>query len=111
MIRSNFHSPLFARMTVNTVNQACGKEGHTPQVSRIRQRDPAIDLSGPKALAESLTPRSNSTVVDVVELSFDFLPPTVPLGSRDSSGRTTSGPYSGRVGVSTLSEGTIRGSD
>ena len=37
-----------------------GSEGRTSQFSRIKQRPPAADLSGPKASAESLTPRSSN---------------------------------------------------
>jgi len=50
----------------------CGPDvqegGHTSWLSRIRQRDLAIDLSGPKALAESLTPQNSSVVEDAVDL-------------------------------------------
>ena len=53
----------------------------TSLFSRIKQRPPATDLSGPKASAESLTPRRNSpTAADAVDFQFDsFLPPL--LGS------------------------------
>jgi len=74
------------------------------------QRDLAIDLSGPKALAESLTPRSNSAVADRVDLQFEYFSSAAALSSRVSSGRTP-GPWSGRAGVSTLSGGIVRGSD
>lgn len=48
-------------------------EGHTSQFSRIKHRPPAIALRGPKASAESLTPRSsNPAAVDAVDLQFDF---------------------------------------
>jgi len=65
--------------------------GHTSQLSRIEQRDLAMDLSGPKPPAKSLTPRNNSTVADGVDLEFDFLSSDAGLGSRVSPGRTTSG--------------------
>ena len=57
------------------------KEGLTSQFSRMKQRPPATDLSGPKASAESLTPRRNSpAVADAVDFQFDlFLSPV--LGS------------------------------
>ena len=49
------------------------EEEHTSQFSRIKQRPPATDLSGPKALADSLTPRrSNLAVADAVDFQFDF---------------------------------------
>jgi len=41
---------------------------HTSQLSRIRQRLPATDLSGTNPFVVSLTPRSNMTVVDKVAL-------------------------------------------
>ena len=57
------------------------EEGHTSQFSRIKQRPPATDLSGPKASAESLTPRrSNLAVADTVDLQFGSLPSAVTLG-------------------------------
>jgi len=77
--------------------------GHTLQLSRIKQRDLAIDLSGLKAPAESLTPRSNSAVADAVDLQFDSSSSAAAPGSRVSSGRTTSGP-SGRAEVPVSSE-------
>jgi len=81
------------------------------QLSRTTPRDPAIDLSGPKAPGESLTPRSNSAVADAVDLQFDFFSSASPLGSRVSSGRTTSDPESGGAGMTALSEGMMRCSD
>jgi len=70
-----------------------------------------MDLSGPKPPVELLRSRSNSAVADAVDLGFDFFSSSVALGPRVSSGRTASGPQSGRAGVPTLSEGTIRGSN
>jgi len=85
--------------------------GHTSQLLRIKQRDLTTDLSGPKPPGESLTPRSNSTMAsDTVDLEFGFFSSAAALGSRVSSGRTISGPSSGRA-VPTLSEITIRGGD
>jgi len=77
-------------------------------MSRTTPRDPAIDLSGPKAPGESLTPRSNSTAADTVDLQFDSFSSASALGSRVSSGRTTSDPESGGAEVTALSEGTMR---
>jgi len=76
----------------------------------MEQRDLATDLSGPKPPVELLTSQSNSAMADAVGLEFDFSS-SAALGSRVSSGRTTSVPQPGRAGVPTLSEGTIRGSD
>ena len=42
------------------------------QFSRIMQRAPATDLSGPKAFAESLTPQSNWVVVGAAEFQFGW---------------------------------------
>jgi len=42
--------------------------GHTSQLSRMKQRDLAGDLSGPKAAAESVTSRSSSAAADTVDL-------------------------------------------
>jgi hypothetical protein len=61
-------------------------EDHTSQLSRTKQRQPAMDLSGPKASAESLTPRrSNFAVADIVDFQFDFLS-TAALGFASSLG-------------------------
>jgi len=50
------------------------EEEHTSQFSRIKQRPPATDLSGPKASADSLTPRRSSlAVADAVDFQPDFL--------------------------------------
>ena len=47
------------------------EEGHTSQFSRMKQRPPARDLSGPKASAESLTPqRSSLAVADAVDFHW-----------------------------------------
>ena len=52
-----------------------GSRGHTSQFSRIKERPPAIDLSGPKKSVESLTPRrSNLAEADAVDLQFDLCP-------------------------------------
>jgi hypothetical protein len=68
------------------------EEGHTSQFSRIKQRPPATDLSGPKASAESLTPRrSNLAVADAVDFQFDFFSFVATLGSAFSSGLRTPG--------------------
>jgi hypothetical protein len=46
---------------------------HTSQFSRMKQRPPATALRGPKASAESLTPRrSNLAVADAVDFQFDL---------------------------------------
>lgn len=88
------------------------KEGHTSQFSRIKQRPPATDLSGPKASAESLTPRrSNFAVADAVDLQPGLLPPATALGLPLLSGRGTFDPWSRKVNMPALSEGTIRGSN
>ena len=56
-------------------------ECHTSQFSRIKQRPPATDLSGPKASADSLTPRrSNLAVEDAVDFywsNLSYLPYSV----------------------------------
>jgi len=80
--------------------------GHTSQLSRMKQRDLERDLSGPKAAAESLAPRSSSVMAATVDSRFGFFSSVAGLGSGVSSGRTTSGPYS----MSALSEMMIRGS-
>lgn len=47
------------------------------QLSRIKQRPPAIDLNGPKASTESLTPRrSDLAEVDEVDFQSDLFSPT-----------------------------------
>jgi len=52
----------------------------TSQLSRIKQRPPATDLRGPKASAESLTPRrSNPAIADVVDFQFDLVSFAVAL--------------------------------
>jgi len=68
------------------------KEGYTSQFSRIKQRPPATDLSGPKASAESLTPRrTNLAVADAVDLQLGLLSSATALGPPLSSGRGTFG--------------------
>jgi len=87
-------------------------EGRTSQFSRMKQSPPATDLSGPKASAESLTPRrSNPAVADTVDFQVDLFPSAGALGSILSLGRRASSPLSGMAEVPTLPEGTIRGSD
>ena len=84
-------------------------EGRTSQFSRIKQRPPATALSGPKASAESLTPRSsNLAVADAVDFQSDLFSFAAVLGSALSSGRMSSGTRSGIIVPSTLSEGTVR---
>ena len=62
-------------------------EGHTSQFSRIKQRPPATDLSGPKASEESLTPqRSNLAVAIAVDFQLDFFSLAAALGSAFLSG-------------------------
>ena len=85
------------------------EERQTSQLSKIKQRPPATDLSGPKASAESVTPRrSNLAVAYAVDFQFDFLSPAAALGSAVSSGWTSSCTLSETVEVTTLSEGTIK---
>ena len=53
-------------------DRVCGGD-RTSQLSKIKHRPPATDLSGPKASAESLTPRRiNLAVADAVDFQFDF---------------------------------------
>ena len=86
-----------------------GDEDRTSQFSRIKQRPPATDLSGPKASAVSLTPRSsNLAVATAVDLQLDLSSLAAGLGSALSSGPTTPGTWSGTAEGSALSEGTIR---
>ena len=91
------------------------EEDHTSQLSKMKQRPPATDLSGPKASVESLTPRrSNLAVADAVDFQFDLFSSTAALGSVTSPGRRISGTRSGAVEVPALlgsSEGMIRGSN
>ena len=66
-------------------------EGRTSQFSRMKQRPPATDLSGPKTPAESLTPRrSNPAVADAVDFQVDLFPSAGALGSKLSVGRRAS---------------------
>ena len=82
------YSPLFARVPVSIVDSV--QEGHTSQFSRIKQRPPATDLSGPKASADSLTPRrSNLAAEDAVDFRRSNLFSSAVLGSL-SLGRDTS---------------------
>jgi len=61
------------------------------EFSKVKQRAVATDLSGPKAFAESLTPRSNLAVEDAVAFEFDFSLSAAALGSTLSWGRRISG--------------------
>ena len=80
-------------------------DGHTSQFSRIKQRPPATALSGPKASAVSLTPRSsNLAVADAVDLQSDLFSSATVLGSALPSGQMSPS----IVDASTLSEVTIR---
>lgn len=84
--------------------QRVREEAHTSQVSRTKQRPPATDLSGPKASAESLTPRrSNFAAADAVDLQFDPFSFAAAFGSAFSFGTRP-----GIAEASTLSEGVIR---
>ena len=86
-----------------------GDEGRTSQFSRIKQRPPATDLSGPKASAVSLTPRSSSlAVATAVDLQLGLSSFAAGSGLALSSGRTTPGTWSGIAESSALSEGMIR---
>ena len=80
---------------------------HTSGFSRIEQRSPAIDLSGGKALEDSLTVRRSDRMGSE---SSSFSSATA-LSSRLWLERWTSVTWSGMVEVFTTSEGTIRGSD
>ena len=54
-------------------------ENLTSQLSRMKQRPPATDLSGPKASEESLTPRSRNLAPDVMrDTNFCSLSMTSP---------------------------------
>ena len=78
----------------------------------IAQRPPTTDLSGGKASEVSFTVRrSNLAVADTVDFQFDSLLSAAALGSTLSSGRRTSGPWSGTVEASVPTEGAIRGSN
>jgi len=110
MILWHIHSPPFAR-TIHKYRESNVRGGHTSQLSRTEQRDLATDLSGPKALVESLTPRSSSAAADVVDLEFEFSSSAAALGLKVPSGRIASCPRSGRAEISKLSERTIRDSD
>jgi len=57
-------------------------EDHTSQLSKIKHKPPAADLSGGKASAESLTPRrSNFAVSDAVDFQFRLFSFAVAFGS------------------------------
>ena len=57
---------------------------HTVKFSKVKQRVPATDLRGPKAFAESLTPRSNLAMGDTVDSSLDLSSSAAGLGSKFS---------------------------
>ena len=102
-ILSLAYSLSFAGATVSLGNNGC-EEAHTSQVSRIKQRPPATDLSGPKASAESLTPRRNNlAAADAVDLQLDLFSFAAAFGSAFSFSTR-----SGMAEASTLSEGVIR---
>ena len=67
---------LFAFVCCGTCKRresVCGNRGHTSQFSRIKQRPPATDLSGPKASEVSLTPRrSNFAEAAAVDFQLDL---------------------------------------
>ena len=76
----------------------------------MKQRPPATDLSGPKASAESLTPRrSNFAAENAVDFQFGLLSSATALGSALSPEPRTAGPRLGMAEVPTLSGGMIRG--
>ena len=86
-----------------------GVDDRTSQFSRTKQRPLATDLSGPKASAESLTPRSsNLAVATAVDLQLDLSSLAAGPGLALSSGLTTSATWSGAVEGSESSEGTVR---
>lgn len=67
-----------------------GSKCRTSQFSRIKQRPPAADLSGPKASAESLTPRSSNLAVAIAEdLQLDLSMLAAGPGLGLSCGLTT----------------------
>jgi len=82
---------------------------HTLQFSRIRQRPPARDLSGPEPFGESLTPQSNLTIAEGRDFASDVVSSMAALGSMLSSGRRTSGTRPGTAKLSASSERMIRG--
>ena len=85
------------------------EEGHTSQFSRTKQRPPATDLSGPKASAESLTPRrSNLAVADAVDFQFDLFFPMAAPSSTSSLRGIAFGSWLGTLEALTMSE---RGSE
>ena len=95
-------------MSISTIG-GMGNEGRTSQFSRIKQRPPATDLSGPKVSAESLTPRSsNLAVATAVDLQLDLPPSAAGPGLALSSDLTTSSTWSGTEEGSVLSGGTVR---
>ena len=62
----------FAGTPVSVTGSAY-KWGYTSKFSRMKQRSPAIEMSGPKAFVESLTPwRSSLAVTDGVDFQVDL---------------------------------------
>lgn len=81
------------------------------QFSRIMQRAPARDLSGPKPLGESLTPQSNLTVVDGMDSPSDVAASKAALNSILLSEQRIFGAQSSIARTSASSERIIRGGD
>lgn len=78
----------------------------------MKQRPPATDLSGPKASAESLTPRrSNLAVADTVDFQFDLFSSAKALGLVLLLGSRTAGTLSEMTEVDAFPGGAIRNSD
>ena len=78
-------SPWCAAVQVNIADYLRGGS-HTSQFSKIKQRPPATDLSGPKASDELLTPRrTNLAEAVAVVVQSDSLSPLVALGPTLSS--------------------------
>ena len=100
------HFPSFAGILVRgVIAYVGGGGGHTTQLSRIKQRPPATDLSGGNTSAESLTPRrSNLAVSDTVDFQLDLFSFAAVLLLK----RMSSDILSGTAEVSTLYEVMIR---
>ena len=108
MILSSVCWPSSAGTFISIVGRD-GDGGHTSQFSRINQRPPATDLSGPKASVVSLTPRSsNLAVATAVDLQLGFSSLGAGSGLEVPSGPTTSDAWSGTADGSVLSGGTVR---
>jgi hypothetical protein len=75
----------------------------------MKQRPPATDLSGPKASAESFTPRrTNLAVADVVDFQFTFFSSATALVPALPSGRRTGDVLAGMVEMPAMAERMIR---